>query len=191
MPEPQIKHTHIPSYLDDYVQKWSLCLPGRLWKAAAGFSPWLAIRDTMVILHKGCANIRLVSIPEPQIKHTQKTNVFLDYFIQKWSLCLPGRLLKAAAGPSPWLAIRDIMVSLHKGCANIRLVSIIICWSRALMLAVLLDISSKVLKAVTLAPKGTSRMHGCRTFSTQIFSTQFFILYIIVKVLTKLEGPNV
>ena len=125
----------------------------------------------VVMLHKGCANIRLVSIPEPQIKPTHKTTIFLDNFIQKWSLCLPGRLLKAAAGSSPWLAIRDTMVSLHKGCANIRLVSIIICWSRALMLAVLLDISSKVLKAVTLAPKGTSPMHGCRTFSTRILST--------------------
>ena len=104
--------------------------------------------------------------------NTHTTNIFLDNFIQKWSLCLPGRLLKAAGGSSPWLAIRDKMVSLHKGWVNIRLVSIIICWSKALMLAVLLDISSKVLKAVTLAPKGTSRMHGCKTFSTRIFSTR-------------------
>ena len=40
---------------------------------------------------------------------TDFTNIFLDNFIQKWSLCLPGRFLKAVAGSSPWLAIRDMM----------------------------------------------------------------------------------
>ena len=58
------------------------------------------------------------------------------------------------------------------------------------MLAVLLDISSKVLKAVTLAPKGTSRMHGCRSFSSLIFLTQFFIPNIIVKALQNKKGQS-
>ena len=60
-------------------------VPGRLLKAAAGSLPWLANRDSLFFLHKRCANRRMLKCLNPR-SNTHITNLFLDDFIQKWSL---------------------------------------------------------------------------------------------------------